>query len=413
MINILLISDIHITSNGTPEDQGQVLKAFKEDIEKHLQGQNYADNYCIIAGDLTQDGLSKSYDYFHKNIISSLLKLMPLENIYVTPGNHDLNRKNVGLHKEEIEKLLSEKYNEKDFNDLLEGMKKGPLISKFKGFSDYVKDQLNIQSFDLWGYYVNPIPTVSICLLNSAICSWGGFNDIDDSGHLRLSTRILNNWIQNNKFRKKILIIHHPLSDLTYELNNEITKLIESDIDVFINGHAHFDKVHHTKVDNRSYLHFQTPQLFSNKNDDNAYAVIHIDKDSGQINDILFRQWVERRKCFSNGILFAEDGIYKNEEFLIKTEDSVEVDLFDRFNDSLKSYAMLPEWRERYLDENSPTHQTSDSGSWDYLRILSDTSNFQICAPAQFGLTCFAQYLSLKAWQLKEEHWVYVDIYNI
>ena len=413
MIKILLISDIHISSSGTSENQGQVIKAFKEDIDKTLDANNYINNFCIIAGDLTQDGAPNSYDVLHKTIVSTLMKFMPLDNIYVTPGNHDLNRNKAGQNKTEIENILDGNTSENKFNDLLEGMKKGPIVSKFKGFTEYVSKHLNIDSFNLWGYSVNPTPTVSICLLNSAICSWGGYSDIDDSGNLCVSTRILNNWIQSNVGRKKILILHHPLSDLTYEFNVEVTKLVESDIDVLINGHTHFEKVHRIQVGNRSYLHFQTPQLFSSKEDENAYAIINIEEESGQIEDIIFRQWVDRRKCFSNGILFADEGIFKNDQFLLKPQDSLETELKNRLSESMKSYSMIPEWRERYLDENSPTKQTTTSGTWDYIKILSDTGNFQICGAPQFGLTCYAQYLSLKAWQTRNEHWVYIDLKDI
>lgn len=413
MIKILLISDIHISTSGTSENQGQVIKAFKEDIDKNLDVKNYVDNFCVIAGDLTQDGVLHSYEEFHKTIVNPLMKYMPLENIYVTPGNHDLNRNKAWQYRVEIEKLLNGKTSEKNFNDLLDGMKKGPIVSKFNGFTQYVSKYLNIVSFNLWGYSINPTPSVSICFLNSAICSWGGYNGIDDSGKLYVSTRILNDWIQHNAGRNKILILHHPISDLTYEFNVEVTKLVESDIDVLINGHTHFEKVHRIKAGNRSYLHFQTPQLFSSKEDENAYAIINIDKDSGQIKDIKFRQWVDRRKCFSNGIMFADEGIYKNDEFILKPEDSLEAYLNKRLSESMKSFSMIPEWRERYLDENAPTKQTINSGTWDYIKILSYTGNLQICGAPQFGITCYAQYLSLKAWQNRKEHWVYIDLKDI
>lgn len=43
------------------------------------------------------------------------------------------------------------------------------------------------------------------------------------------------------------------------------------------------------------------------------------------------------------------------------------------------------------------------------LDVINKKDNYQIIAAPQFGLTCYARYLALKAWEVKNEIWFYVD----
>ena len=171
MINILLLSDIHLLPNRPLENQGQVITAFVQDLTKTLDFSCFTDNFCIIAGDLAQDGLTKSYEFFYKTIITPLLRYMPLENIYVVAGNHDLNRNTLEHKIDDHKKYIADSTGESKFNDALTEDKKCPLKAKFNSFVEFCNSSLNIANFNLWGYYVNPVPSLSVCLINSSICS--------------------------------------------------------------------------------------------------------------------------------------------------------------------------------------------------------------------------------------------------
>lgn len=420
MIHILLISDLHLKSDGKEENQNQVINGFLEDLTKTLKVEDYCDNYCIIAGDLVNDGMGKSYEYFHKAIINPILRYMPLENIMVVAGNHDLNRNDVKEKEEAFEKYIRENSTEEKFNDLLysdwgKGRLKFPFISKFKYFENYFRTSLKIPENGLFGYFLNPIPTLSICFINSAICSFGGLNGREDSNKLKVDTRIINKWIQSTKGRKRMLVMHHPVEDLEYEYQNEVTRLIESGVDVLINGHTHFEKISSVNVGNRIYLHFQSPQLFSSKTDCvNAYAVMHVSKKTGIIEEIDFRQWVDRRKCFSLGIDFSDDGKYRNLNSISTTSPDAFTRRYEReWKEDMEMYQMHPKWIERYLDEKCPKDQKQSEPGEDYINIINSDENYQICGTGQSGLTCFAKYLRLKVWNLKQQHWLYLDIKNV
>lgn len=410
-MKILLLSDIHLAASGLPEQQGQILKAFWDDLNAQLLDTEYNSTFCIISGDLVNDGSIASYTFFAQEVINKLLKFMPLDNIFFVPGNHDLFR-NI-ISKKESQSLIDSILKEEDFNDLCDKDESSILTKKFKHLISFVTDKLNIPQFDIWGYSANLTPLISAFFLNSSICSFGGLDDIDDRDHLLVNTRKLNEWIQSTEGRKRVLVMHHPIDDLSEQYRNELTRIIQKDIDIFINGHTHFINVEEKNVGREiPQISFQSPQLFSTKNANNGYAIITITEN--YIHDICFRQWTNRRKTFSTGIDYADDGVFKPKfQPNSPTKDTIYEKLYDRWNDAMYSFSKRPEWIERYFDENPPSKQAKNTNTLDYMDILSHSGNIQICASAQFGMSSFALYLSLKAWEIKNEHWLYINAENL
>ena len=409
-MKILLLSDIHLVSDSVPEEQGQILHVFFADLENQLNNTDYNSNFCIISGDLVNDGAKFSYTHFNREVIIKLLNFMPLENILVVAGNHDLYRNTIDF--EGTNKIIKDYPDEESFNNLCEGSKADILTTKFKNLLSFVAENLNIPQFDIFGYSVNLSPRVSVFFLNSAICSFGGLNEIDDRDRLIVNTRKLNEWIQKTEGRKRILVMHHPIADFNETFRNEITKISQSCIDVVINGHTHFINVEEKYVgDNFVQISFQAPQLFSSKKANNGYAIIDFEED--HVSSINFRQWTDRRKMFSIGIDYADDGVFKPKYTQIQAQDNLTEKLFDRWDEAMYSFSQKPIWIERYLDENPPTKQGHNTQLLDYMDLLLMKDHVQICAPAQFGMTSFALYLSLKAWEIQKEHWLYINAKDI
>lgn len=76
----------------------------------------------------------------------------------------------------------------------------------------------------------------------------------------------------------------------------------------------------------------------------------------------------------------------------------------------MKTYSVTPEWADRILTTCPPNAISKDNEiKLDYLDVINKKDNYQIIAAPQFGLTCYARYLALKAWEVKNEIWFYVD----
>ena len=415
MIKILHISDIHYGWKK-PEEDGVVLEAFFDDLKQTLSG-NHFENYCIISGDLVhKGGNDHEYEEFYNGFIHRLIKHMPLSHIIVTPGNHDLSQRyvsdNLKAHQTEIHRLRTEV----EFNEYVDDKEKCQLREKFASFEKFCTDKLRISEFDLSGYYRNFSPEVSIYMLNSAWCSSGGAkdengNEIIDKGVLRVNTNGLNKWISENKGRTKILVMHHPIEHLTDDTMEQLYAICRNGVDFLFAGHTH----------SQNLISYQdgacvviSPQLFSEKKDLNGYSVINVE--GANIVDISYRQWSSRFRKFMIGTEFVgtDDGKWTNPDLRTEDEkDFLQKTLLRTLDNAMTIYSTTPSWIHRRLSPQTPNqYHEKRERDLDYVDLLNSDKSYHIIAPSQFGLTCYAHYLSYIAWKEHKKHWVYVDCKN-
>lgn len=408
-ISVLHISDIHFEKNE-PENQGLVISSFFHDLEHYLLQNDRDNNYCIISGDLVNKGATDHiYNEFYQHFILKLSQFIPLNHIYSVPGNHDLNRNLVEQKFDDHQKILSKKHTETEFNDFI----KSPdnlLINKFTPYKNFYTTKLGTNKFNLYGFSEILIPEISIYLLNSALCASGGYNEIKDEGQLKIETSELNKWLSENDGRKKILIMHHPIEHLTNYAQKELKSMFKNNIDILICGHTHDQDLNNYVSEYSNHIQCISPQLFSNKTDLNGYSVFLFE--NNELNSITYRQWSIRQRKFMSGQDFSgtDNGVYKFNNHPKNNTDIISQQLLREFQKAMKSYDKTPEWVERYLSTSLPNSMTKNKEELlDYLHIINNPQNYQIIAAKQFGSTCFAKYLSLKAWEIKKEYWIYID----
>lgn len=412
-IKVIHVSDIHY-ENNEPENQGLIINSFFFDLENKLDRSNKENTFCIISGDLVNKGNSEMiYNSFYKYFILRLLNFVPITNIYCTPGNHDLNRNIIQENFEEHERLINENKNETQFNDFLKSQN-NLFVRKFDFYKNFCNTYLNITNFNLLGYYESPIPEISFFFLNCSLLSYGGLNGIKDIGTLKIETSGLNKWIQENKGRTKVLIMHHPIEYLTEYGRQEIKSMLKNDIDIIISGHLHEQELDHNYIsEDHGIIKLSSPQLFSNKTDLNGYAILTFEE--SKLDAIDYRQWVKRQRKFMSGQDFSgtEDGVRIFRKIKYSPEDIYEQKLENYFIKAMKSYSRIPNWVERTLRTTPPNSSKKvDSDKYDYIKLINEPSNYQIIGAPQFGLTCFAKYLALKAFQFNKSIWLYLDSEN-
>ena len=90
--------------------------------------------------------------------------------------------------------------------------------------------------------------------------------------------------------------------------------------------------------------------------------------------------------------------------------DVIQQHLYSYWEDAMTSYGHTPKWVERKLTTTPPSVRTENlAETWDYISILSSDKDIQILGGKQFGLTCYARYLALKAWESNKECWLYLS----
>lgn len=412
-VTIIHISDIHYEFNE-PENQGLIINSFFKDLDSQLDPTNKENTYCIISGDLVNKGNSeKIYNDFYNNFILKLIKRIPIQNIFCIPGNHDLNRNEIEKNLQEHDDIFNKKFSETEFNKFLRE-DENLIHRKFKHYKNFYTEKLQSSNFNLNGFSEVIVPEITLYFLNCSLLSYGGLNGIDDKGRLRIETSGINEWINNNEGRTKILVMHHPIEYLTSYAKRELNSMLKNGIDILISGHIHDQDLTHSYVsDNGGVIKLGSPQLFSNKPDLNGYSILtFIDK---KIDSITYREWIPRQRKFMKGQNFSgtEDGKWSFRRNVITSDDYVSMKLKSNFNKAMRSYSQTPDWVERYFTTSSPNNpRKTDVKKIDYITLVNNPKNYHIIAAPQFGLTCYAHYLAVKAWEIKKECWLYLDAHN-
>ena len=414
-LHILCLSDIHFDKNE-PENQGLVVKEFFRDLPKVISKLDKDNLYCIISGDLVQaGGAEKSYNDFADIFIKELKKYVHHGNIIVVAGNHDLNRSILTdkKWKKKQNELVNSQAGEVDYNGLLREEEDSLIQKKFFYFNQFVYNKLLIPNYDMFGYEVNIVPKISIYCLNTALLSNGGQKGFPkDIENLRIETSGLYRWAQENEGRTKILVMHHPLYHLTEHAQGVLDNNIRKYIDIIITGHLHQqDFKQYLGKEDGTVKFCSSPQLFSDKKDQNGYSIIHFT--DNQIDSIEYRKWSTIHEEFVEGIEFSRtpNGIIEFKRTIEEESDFVAKELENKLNQSLCAYNYTPSWVDRIVSNVAPglSMKEDEIIVWDHINVINSTENVQIVGGAQFGLTCFAHKMILEAWNIKREHWLYVD----
>ena len=412
-ITIIHLSDIHYEFNE-PENQGLILNSFFTDLDNQLDPNNKGNIYCVISGDLVNKGNSeKTYTDFNNNFITKISKRVPIQNIFCIPGNHDLNRKEIEENMKEHNEIIEKEFTETEFNNFIK--EENNLVhKKFKYYKKFYLERLQSSNFNLNGFSEIITPEITLYFLNCSILSYGGLNKINDKGRLKIETSGLNEWINDNQGRTKILVMHHPIEYLTSFARRELNSMLKNGIEIIISGHIHDQELQHSYVsDGGGIIKLGSPQLFSNKADLNGYSLITFE--NKKIESITYREWVPRQRKFMAGQNFSgtENGKWNFKRNEITTDDFISMKLKSNFQKAMKSYSQTPTWVERYFTTDSPNNSNKSEGKkLDYINIINSPKNYHLIAAPQFGLTCYAHYLALKAWEIKKECWIYLDTYN-
>jgi DNA repair exonuclease SbcCD nuclease subunit len=412
-ITIIHISDIHYEFNE-PENQGLILNSFFTDLDTQLDLNNKENIYCIISGDLVNKGNSeKTFNDFYNNFMTKILKRVPIKNVFCIPGNHDLNRKEIEDNLKEHNAIIEKEFSETEFNNFIKE-ENNIIHNKFKYYKKFYINKLQSSNFNLNGFSEIISPEITLYFLNCSLLSYGGLHDTEDKGRLKIETSGLNEWIQENKGRTKILVMHHPIEYLTSFARKELNAMLKNGIEIIISGHIHDQELQHTYVsDSGGIIKLGSPQLFSNKRDLNGYSLINFE--NKKIESIVYREWVPRQRKFMIGQNFSgtENGKWNFKRNEITTDDFISMKLKSNFQKAMKSYSQTPKWVERYFTTNSPNNSNKSEGKkLDYINIINSPKNYHIIAAPQFGLTCYAHYLALKAWEIKKESWLYLNTHN-
>lgn len=416
----LHISDLHYRANWYEENQ-LVFNEFIKDIKKQIN--NYENNYLVFSGDIVYEASNSTiYKEFETNFASKLDELNLSKNRRIcVPGNHDISRDILKPLLKIQKATLADITNEQIFNDDLSQNSQTFLASKFDNYKEYEYQFAEFTSCqsNISGSGWELSNEIGVYCLNSALCSSAGLSGISDQNNLMIDTRSLHKWLMesNNKFKTRILVMHHPLDWLTEWAKLELEKIISSNFQLVFSGHIHENSATFSTRGMGKSVHCVAPPLFTKKSENLGYSFVSIDTFSGQI-EVNYQQWSPTSQKFVRGTSFAGDDSGKiifniNETNHLpievnsaasKANDTLVI-LQAEFDVAIICYESMKRlWVDRDLANMPETHSDRE----DLLKISQNdlVKEFRSCrirAPKEFGLTCLGHFLALEHYRQNTE----------
>lgn len=427
-MKIINLSDLHYRKNWN-EEVGLVFRKFSDDIKKIIDPSDH--NVVIFSGDLVQSGGSPEMfdELFEK--LDPLLNAVGVtqENRFLVPGNHDLDRTSIKsnflAHKGGL-KLLD---NESLFNTAINGELESIISPKFKNYLDFeskfVASQNRLPSISGGGIALTE--DTGIYLMNSALASHGGMEDVDgqrinDYNTLQVDTRSLHAWIESTEFTRRILVLHHPFDWLCGWASSELEGVVHGEFDLVICGHVHRKKSEFVSRGPKGTVFAGSPALFTRKDDILGYSTVNL-SDPAHIT-LEYRQWTGSN--FVKGVMLA-----KNDEGVIQFPSGAGPQANDPVNtsppsggddaidiirsDFEKNATCYSRFKGKWIDRQFSTIPEFASGEIDSVvldidEIISLDSDLMILAPPEFGLSSVGRQVSLRFALKTGRFYVYLDL---
>lgn len=267
-MKILQISDIHWTKRKHwNDDFAGMKKRFLTDIKEYIEAGNEID-YLFICGDIAFKGINEEYETALE-YIDTICKIIgrQREDVFVVPGNHDLNRKATGFQtKEMIDAALSFGPNNDNFLDEVvlksESLRKD-LFAAFTDYNNFANKffcQEGVMNKCITGNPKDPITEkdelfyhaklqkkvgdfdVVVRGVNTALnCDAWDWNEEKNEGHLQMIPRRAYVMEKEEKQELRIIMAHHPLPFLTSK--DSVKDYLDNHYHIQLFGHVHIQSI--------------------------------------------------------------------------------------------------------------------------------------------------------------------------
>jgi len=430
VINILHISDFH-DQGEKAFDQRIVLETFLSDIEK--SGDDI--DIIIFSGDLVQAGTSK--DIFEQSINTLINKTadylkVSASNIFLVPGNHDINR-DVVREKDYVELGLRQSLNDRDkINSFID---KNINIDIRNETLPEPLERLKSFYHGVWGADNNPntvitpfflIRTVEVNGISVAVCCFNsawrctGEAGGEDSGRLIIGERAVDLAIQHTKDATiRIAVFHHPFDWLTEADRAAVEARFHAEFDAFFFGHVHTTVPSCTRTAMGGAVYSQAGCLYANRNYYNGYNIVSLNIPEAKVR-IRAKEYSDRVRSFIPALAAIPNGEVEfsypfsegrnggnlmallaavrpsvkrlgDEHVRLTSDENIKLDLE-------KHFVCPPLTRPRRIsEEESDLGDEARSDELTLIDLLNSDENLVIVGPSESGKTSLIHYAALKS----------------
>lgn len=288
----LHLSDLHTCNPKTGWDAHRVLQPLIDDLKLMQQEHGLQPELLFFTGDLALGQLGKAAGLklshqlkagheFLGQVRSAFEREIPRENVFLVPGNHDVNRDAVTPEQTfwqdtqadvaAVTDLIRQK--KKQWKRIMERLSMYRILLEKYGYQHLLKDPDRL-------IYAEPLSVggsrIGVAGLNSA---WSCCRD-DEKGRLWLG----GNWQLGELASKlrdvdfRIALIHHPASWFNEHEDPAIARIVARDFRFCLHGHEHQGWINdwpneHTRI--------ASAACYESSGEENGYNFVHLNLDEG------------------------------------------------------------------------------------------------------------------------------------
>ena len=318
----LHLSDCHACNPATGYDSTQVTNSLLEDLKKLEAQYGIVPDLLFFTGDaafgeIPTSSLIDQYGevaVFFDSIRSAFGKEIPKEHVFVVPGNHDVNRREVSTDQTEwldrqrdtntVTSIIRD--NDRQWQRYMERLSDYREFLFTHGYKHLLEDPERL----IYGQILQMGDVkIGIAGMNSA---WSCCRDGEKS-----KIWMAGEWQINTLFQKiantdiSIGLIHHPSNWFVESEDPFVGRLMEKNFNFLLHGHEHTEWLNEKA---NGFLSISAAACYEHSKKGNGYNVVRLNTSTGQCT-IWFRRfdstgcgWVSRP--IAN---IAEDGIYQRQ----------------------------------------------------------------------------------------------------
>jgi len=298
VITWLHLSDLHYCVPKTGWDAKRVLSSLTTDLQRMEREYSLRPDLIFFTGDLaygqigTDDGLRltdqfKGAGEFIDGVRKSFEREIPVENVFIVPGNHDVNRSSVAEDQilwldnqrdaAPIDALLNQ--NSLQWQRYIERLNDYRLFLQ-QNFSHLVTDPNRL----IYSIIRNVNGTrVRVVGLNSA---WSSSRD-GEKGKLWMGGRWqVETTTQGDRVDLSIALMHHPSNWLVEHEDPQLGRALERHVDFSLHGHEHQEWV----VSTSQHVRIAAGACYGGIEQSNGYNLVSVDFESG-VGNIWLRRY--------------------------------------------------------------------------------------------------------------------------
>jgi len=397
----LHLSDLHIEDKPTFDyEAGIVLDALVKDVE-NLVKKGVRFDFVFVTGDVAFSGKEAEYQ-LAGSFFDDLLDVTGLtkEQLFLVPGNHDINRDENSLITEALRDSLTTR---EKVNELLVSTERRTVTRRLADFAEFVSSYLNHLHYDEDLFYVKKVQIDSVRLaiigLNSAWLCLGGN---EDRNRIVVGEKqAIDAMNQASDADARIVLLHHPFEWLIDFDRQDVERALRTECKFILFGHKHIGdfKLEESFVGKAAIV--PTGSTFAGRDYFNSYNMVFLDLASWK-GDILYRgysrqrqEWVSATEIMGDRSRFAFDlstQIYKETSSDLLAIPHIvtgkEVSYKPRTAPKI-GYPGLPNYLPRRVRvvTNHGIEDALMGASQDILEILRESNRIALLGGAGFGKT--------------------------